>query len=79
MICRFLTACFLASSLLTVAQPASAASTGSNGRTMSSVMRSRAAYRQAIRRFPLLARPDRPGHFYGNTVRRIYRQRAHGH
>jgi len=27
-----------------------------------------------IKQMPLLQRPDRPGHFFGNTVRRIYRQ-----
>ncbi len=35
-----------------------------------------AAVRQAIRVTPLLERPDRPGHFYGNTVRRINERRA---
>lgn len=28
-----------------------------------------------IRRMPMVARPDRPGHFIGNTVRRFYRGR----
>lgn len=28
-----------------------------------------AAERQAIRSMPITSRPDRPGHFYGNTVR----------
>lgn len=32
----------------------------------------KAAERQAIRQMPLLMRPNRPGHFYGNTVRRLY-------
>jgi hypothetical protein len=27
---------------------------------------------------PLLERPDRPGHVYGNTVRRFYRIRHGG-
>ncbi|MGO8751302.1 MAG: hypothetical protein ACLQNE_35590 [Thermoguttaceae bacterium] len=31
----------------------------------------RAAQRQEIRQTPLLERPNRPGHFYGNTVRRL--------
>jgi len=31
----------------------------------------RAAQRQGIRQMPLLERPNRPGHFYGNTVRRL--------
>lgn len=38
---------------------------------------SRQAYREAIRSMPLLERPNRFGHFYGNTVRRIYHRR-HG-
>jgi hypothetical protein len=29
----------------------------------------RSAERQAIRQMPILERPNRPGHFYGNTVR----------
>lgn len=28
--------------------------------------------REAIKDLPLLERPDRPGHVYGNTVRWIY-------
>jgi hypothetical protein len=38
--------------------------------------RQRAAVRQAIRDTPLLERPNRPGHFYGNTVRRITERRG---
>ncbi len=30
------------------------------------------AQRQAIQSTPILHRPNRPGHFYGNTVRRAY-------
>lgn len=29
---------------------------------------------QEIRRKPILERPDRPGHIYGNTVRRMHRR-----
>lgn len=32
--------------------------------------------RQAIRETPLLDRPNRPGHFYGNTVRRVHNFRT---
>ncbi|MBC7354161.1 MAG: hypothetical protein H5U08_17535 [Thermogutta sp.] len=39
---------------------------------------SRREYREAIRSLPLLERPNRFGHFYGNTVRRIY-YRRHGY
>ncbi|HUT09093.1 MAG TPA: hypothetical protein VMY42_01230 [Thermoguttaceae bacterium] len=35
-----------------------------------------AGHREAIRRMPLRERPDRPGHFYGNTVRRIHARRV---
>jgi len=38
--------------------------------------RERGATRQAIRATPLLERPNRPGHFYGNTVRRVNERRA---
>lgn len=31
----------------------------------------KAAEREAIRQLPILQRPSRPGHFYGNTVRRL--------
>ena len=31
--------------------------------------------REQIRQMPLLERPNRPGHFYGNTVRRLYQGR----
>ena len=32
---------------------------------------SRALTRTEIRRMPMVARPNRPGHFFGNTVRRL--------
>jgi hypothetical protein len=32
-----------------------------------------AAERAAIRSMPITQRPDRPGHFYGNTVRALNR------
>lgn len=32
---------------------------------------SRALTRAEIRRMPMVARPNRPGHFFGNTVRRL--------
>ncbi len=34
--------------------------------------------RETIRQMPLLERPDRPGHIYGNTVRRMHRLRTGG-
>ncbi len=32
----------------------------------------RAVYRAQIRQMPLLERPNRPGHFIGNTIRGVY-------
>ena len=34
------------------------------------------SYRQQIRSKPIVHRPYRPMHFYGNTVRRIYHRRG---
>ncbi|WP_147274435.1 hypothetical protein [Bremerella cremea] len=38
---------------------------------------SRVQYRTQVRSMPLLERPNRPGHFYGNNVRRVHHWR-HG-
>ncbi|HWC88133.1 MAG TPA: hypothetical protein VG433_00700 [Pirellulales bacterium] len=35
-----------------------------------------AAQREQIRAMPITTRPYRPGHFYGNTVRRLHRIRG---
>jgi hypothetical protein len=32
--------------------------------------------RQSIKSMPITARPSRPGHFYGNTVRRVHQRRS---
>jgi hypothetical protein len=32
--------------------------------------------RQEIRQMPITQRPSRPGHFYGNTVRRAHQRRT---
>ncbi|GAA4431852.1 hypothetical protein [Bremerella cremea] len=37
----------------------------------------RVEYRTQVRSMPLLERPNRPGHFYGNNVRRVHHWR-HG-
>ena len=37
---------------------------------------SRAELRAHVRSMPLLERPNRPGHFYGNTVRRLHHWRG---
>ena len=33
------------------------------------------AQRAALQSTPIVSRPNRPGHFYGNTVRRIHQRR----
>ena len=37
---------------------------------------SAAESRQAIKSMPIVSRPSRPGHFYGNTVRRVHQRRS---
>ena len=32
--------------------------------------------RSSIKSMPITARPSRPGHFYGNTVRRLHQRRS---
>lgn len=39
-------------------------------------LRTQAARREAIRQMPILMRPNRPGHFYGNAVRRRHAMRT---
>lgn len=39
---------------------------------LTAAMSARSQMRQQIAATPLLERPNRPGHFYGNTVRRAY-------
>ena len=74
--CCLLTGLFAFALLLATQSAAQAGSQSNNSSAMSNVG-SQAAYRQSIRDMPLLMRPNRPGHFYGNTVRRIYASR-HG-
>jgi len=72
MIQRCLFVCTVVAAMLVLPQAASAA----GGRTAAlATARSQAAYREAIRQTPLLMRPNRPGHFYGNTVRRMHARR----
>lgn len=40
---------------------------------LSARMSHQEAYREKIRAMHILDRPDRIGHFYGNTVRRLHR------
>jgi hypothetical protein len=34
------------------------------------------ATKTSIRSMPITERPSRPGHFYGNTVRRVHQRRS---
>jgi len=40
------------------------------------VAQDRIAFEYAVQKMPVLERPDRFGHFYGNTVRRLHRRRV---
>ncbi len=61
----------------TLTELLSAASARNASHTVASAAQTRAQQRKAIQEMPLLSRPDRVGHFYGNTVRHAY-QRRHG-
>ena len=74
MIRSVLTIGLLGTLMLTLPQSVSA-QTQATGNTAATV-RMTPTSPETIRQMPLLERPDRPGHFYGNTVRRINRRRA---
>jgi len=74
MIRRFLIASLFAIALLATTRIASGAQTQVvRGRYYPRGLQSYAQREAAIRQMPLLRRPDRPGHFVGNTIRRAYR------
>ncbi len=52
------------------------ASTGGGTKSYSS-RNGRHLSAQQIRNMPLLQRPNRPGHFIGNTIRGMHRQRSY--
>ncbi len=74
MIRCLLTACLFVVLMQAASQSASAQQTQPTARPTSAT----AVSRTEIRQMPLLHRPDRPGHFYGNTVRRLHRRRSGG-
>ena len=65
MIRRYLTICLLFAAISLLPQPGDTA----EARTVQSSMQSQSRRSAAIRRMPLLQRPNRPGHFIGNTIR----------
>lgn len=59
---RFLTVATLMAAAVAIPAPADAAGNSDS--------------RQTIKSMPIVARPSRPGHFYGNTVRRLHQRRS---
>lgn len=75
---RLVVAAFLAILILPALAAANPASAPSNRRAVPAPTAPDSLSREAIRQMPLLERPDRPGHVYGNTVRRMHRWRTGG-
>ena len=74
---RYTIACLVLVGVFAVPQPVSAVRSPDAPRETPTTVSENAARRQSIRQTPILERPDRVGHFYGNTVRRRHR-RANG-
>ena len=77
MICRPLVFLAIAAAVFAAPRPGSAEAAGTTRRPAVST-RWRAASQQTIRRTPILSRPNRPGHFVGNSIRRSYSRRGYG-
>ena len=70
MIQRYLVPLLLAVALFAVpGLPQSAKASSPTYLPEAGMYQSGAAHRRAIRRTPLMQRPNRPGHFIGNTLR----------
>ncbi len=74
MIRSYLTICLLFAAISLIPQPNDSA----HARSVQSSIQSQAKRAAAIRRMPLLRRPNRPGHFIGNTIRRNHALRMRG-
>ena len=71
--------CFVAAAMFVTSGCASAVGVQTRRLTSSSNLPSSGeARRETIRNMPLLQRPNRPGHFYGNTVRWLNARRNRG-
>jgi hypothetical protein len=68
---RIVSAAFILSALVVFAAPASARAADSGPGWMGVVV-ARGELKQEIESTPIVDRPNRPFHFYGNTVRREY-------
>ncbi len=68
---RYLTLCLLFAATVFITQFSNSAAAGTTANSLQAEAR-RAA---EIRNMPLLQRPNRPGHFIGNTIRRNHARR----
>ena len=75
MIRRYLTLCLLFAAITLTAQFGNSA----EARSTRFSLQANASRAAAIRRMPLLQRPNRPGHFIGNTIRNNRARRVRGH
>jgi len=74
-----LTACLLVLSAFSMVQVAEATPAATPTATPSRpAVRSAPMTPQTIRQMPLLQRPNRPGHFIGNTIRGMYGRGGRG-
>lgn len=67
--------CFLLA-ILAMPRPTRAVPPVNLLRMVAGTVQTGAAYRRCIRHTPILERPHRFGHFYGNTVRRRHHRRG---
>ena len=70
MIRRYMTLCLLFATITLTAQFGNSV----EAQPMQSSLQANTRSAEAIRRMPLLQRPNRPGHFIGNTIRRNARR-----
>jgi hypothetical protein len=68
---RVITAAFILSAVLVIAE-ANSARAADNGPGWLGVVVARGELKQELESTPIVDRPNRPFHFYGNTVRREY-------
>ena len=69
---RIISAAFILSTIIALASPTEARAANDNGPGWLGVVVARGELKQEIESTPILDRPNRPFHFYGNTVRREY-------
>lgn len=73
-----LTSCLLILSVLTTIDVANASTTSTSTPPRPTTGRPTQLSPQQIRQMPLLERPNRPGHFIGNTIRGMYGRNGRG-